>query len=133
SDDIELKPGQTWCVITSAQEGVTHVTAYAPGIYDWEKHKVFATKFWVDAEPIFPPPAVNPVGQPHQFTTQLVRVSDRSPAAGYRVRYRILDGPPAVLDPGGATQVEVVSGEDGNATAILRQVQPVPGINRIQI
>lgn len=133
SDDIHLKAGQTWCVITSAEEGVTHVTAYAPEIYDWEKHKVFATKYWVDAEAIFPPPAVNPAGQPHRFTTQIVRVSDRSPAAGYRVRYRILDGPPAVLEPGGATQVEVVSGDDGMATAILRQLEPVPGINRIQI
>lgn len=133
SDDIHLKPGQTWCVITSAEEGDTHVTCYAPGIYNWEKHKIFAVKHWVDAEACFPPPAVNPVGQPHPLTTRVTRHSDRTGARGYRVRYRIIDGPPAVLEPGGAAQVEVVSDMNGNAGVILRQLQPIPGINRISI
>lgn len=133
NDDIELKAGQTWCVITSPEEGDTFVTCHAPGIYDWEKHKVFAVKHWVDAEPCFPPPAINPTGQPHPLVTRLVRKSDRSPATGYRVRYRIVDGPPAVLDPGGAQQLEVVSDTAGNASVTLRQLQPLPGINRISI
>lgn len=133
SDDIQLKPGQTWCVITSAEEGETQVTCYAPGIYDWEKHKVFAVKHWVDAKACFPPCAVNATGQPHPMVTRVTRPSDGSPAAGYRVRYRIVDGPPAVLDPGGAQQLEVVSDQLGNASVTLRQLQPIPGINRVSI
>ena len=50
NDDFVIRPGQTWCVITSAVEGDTQITVYAPEIYDWDHHKVFATKHWVDAE-----------------------------------------------------------------------------------
>ena len=133
SDDIQLKAGQSWCVITSPEEGTTHVTCYAPGIYDWEKHKVFAVKHWVNVVPVFPQSAVNPAGQPHRMTTQLLRGTDRSPAAGYHVRYRVLDGPPAVFDPGGAMVSQVVSDTLGNATVVLRQLQPAPGVNRIAV
>ena len=50
SDDIHLKPGQTWCVVTSPVKGDTHVVVYAPAIYDWDKHKIFVVKHWLDAE-----------------------------------------------------------------------------------
>lgn len=133
NDDIHLKPGQTWCVITSPEEGDTFVTVNAPGIHNWDKHKVFAITHWIDAQPFFPPPAVNPAGQPHTLTTKIIRSSDRSPASGVRVRYRLLDGPPAVFEPGGAPQVEIFSDPQGNASAILKQVQPVPGVNRILV
>src|SRR5262249_13659888 len=49
NDDFTVRPGQTWCVITSAVEGDTHITAYAPGIHSWERGRVFATCKWVDA------------------------------------------------------------------------------------
>lgn len=133
SDDIQLRPGQTYCVIYSPVEGETHVTCYAPGIYDWQKHKVTVTKIWVDAQPIFPPPAINRAGEPHTLTTRVVRTSDGSGASGYKVRYRLLDGPPAAFDPGGAPGVEVVTDPNGNGSVVLRQLQPTPGVNRIQI
>ena len=133
SDDIHLKPGQSWCVITSPVAGDTHVTCYAPGIHNWEKHKVFAVKHWVDAVPCFPPSSVNHTGQPHSFTTRLTRGSDGTPAAGYPVRYRILSGPPAVLLPGSAQQVVVLSDPNGAATVELRQTQAIPGINVLAI
>ena len=56
-DDFVIRPGQTWCVITSAVEGDTHITAYAPGIANWDRGKVFVTCRWVDANWEFPPPA----------------------------------------------------------------------------
>jgi uncharacterized repeat protein (TIGR01451 family) len=46
SDDVKLAPGQTWCVITSPVEGDTRVIVYAPGIYNWDNHKVFVVKYW---------------------------------------------------------------------------------------
>lgn len=133
SDDVHLKPGQTWCVITSAEEGETQVTCYAPGIQDWEKHKVFAVKHWIDAVACLPPPAVNAAGQPHTFTTRVTRSSDRTPVAGYRVRYRLLDGPAAVFEPGGMPQVEVASDSMGNASVVMRQLSPVMGVNRVAV
>jgi len=56
-DDFVIRPGQTWCVISSAREGDTHLTAYAPGIHEWDKGRVVATCRWVDANWTLPPPA----------------------------------------------------------------------------
>ena len=82
TDDFMIRPGQTWCVITSAVEGDTHVTVYAPEIHDWDHHKVFVTKHWVDAEWRLPPPAINRAGTEHVFTTQIFRHTDRGGEGG---------------------------------------------------
>src|SRR5713101_5753882 len=99
NDDFVIRPGQTWCVISSGVEGDTHVTVYCPEINDWDRHKVFVTKHWVDAEWTMPPPAVNRVGTEHTFTTNIFKHTDHQPLANYRVRYRIMDGPAAVFLP----------------------------------
>src|SRR5262245_29126305 len=96
SDDIDLTVGQTWCTITSPIEGSTYITAYAPGIYDWSKHKVFAVKHWYDVKVDCPPPATNPIGSTHEFRTRVAKYSDDSPLSGYSVTYKIVDGPDAV-------------------------------------
>ena len=95
ADDFVIRPGQTWCVISSAVEGDTHITAYAPGIANWDKGKVFVTCRWVDANWEFPPPASARAGSEYVFTTKIFRHTDQQPLAKYRVRYKILDGPAA--------------------------------------
>lgn len=133
NDDFVIHPGQTWCIITSALEGDSHVIAYAPEIANRDKHKVFVVKHWVDAEWVFPKPAVNRFGTSHVFTTKVYRHSDGQPLAGYRARYKILDGPPAVFLPG-RTQVEdAVTGLDGAANVTIAQVAAAAGVNRIGI
>ena len=133
NDDFVIRPGQTWCVISSAIEGDTHVTVYAPEIANWDAHKVFVTKHWVDAEWVLPGPAVNRAGIEHPITTHVFRHTDRQPLANYRVRYRILDGPPAVFLPNRTQEAVVISDLSGNATATLVQVAPQPGVNRIGV
>lgn len=133
SDDFMIRPGQAWCVITSAVEGDTHVTVYAPEIHDWDHHKVFVTKHWVDAEWQLPPPAVNRAGTEHVFNTRVFRHTDHEPLANYRVRYRILDGPPASFLPGHSQEVVVLTDLAGNANITMAQVAPVMGVNRIGI
>jgi uncharacterized repeat protein (TIGR01451 family) len=133
NDDFVIRPGQTWCVISSAVEGDTHVTAYAPEISNWDNHKVFVTKHWVDAEWVLAPPSVNHAGTEHVLTSTIHRHTDRQPLANYRVRYRILDGPPAVFLPNRTQEAVVVSDLSGNAKASLVQVAPQPGVNRIGI
>ena len=100
NDDFVIRPGQTWCVISSAVEGDTHVTVYAPEIHNWDKHKVFVTKHWVDAE--WTSAAARDQPRRHA-STRSRRSVFRPPIASrwpdYRVRYRILDGPPAVFLP----------------------------------
>ncbi len=133
NDDFVIQPGQTWCVITSAVEGDTHVIAYSPGVPNWDRHKVFATKHWVDAEWVFPKSAVNRFGTTHVFTTKVYRHSDGQPLAGYRVRYKILDGPPAVFLPGRTQTEDTITGLEGAANVTIAQVAPAAGVNRIGI
>jgi uncharacterized repeat protein (TIGR01451 family) len=133
NDDFVIRPGQTWCVISSAVEGDTHVTVYAPEIANWEKHKVFVTCHWVDAGWVLPPPAVNRAGTEHVINTNVYRHTDRQPLANYRVRYRVLDGPPAIFLPNRTQETVVVSDLSGNASASLVQTTPQPGINRIGV
>lgn len=132
-DDFVIRPGQTWCVVSSAVEGDTHITAYAPGIANWEKGKVFVTCRWVDANWEFPPPAAARSGAEHVFTTKVFRHTDRQPLAKYRVRYKILDGPPAILKPSGTSEYTAVSDLEGHAQVAIAQIAPAFGTNRIGI
>jgi uncharacterized repeat protein (TIGR01451 family) len=133
TDDFTIRPGQTWCVISSPVEGDTHITAYAPEIYNWDKNKVTVTTHWINAGWTIPPPAANRTGTPHNLTTNVYRFTDHQPAANYRVRYTILDGPPAAFMPGQQRVAEAVTDLQGNATVTLVQTQPATGINRISI
>lgn len=133
SDDISLTKGQTWCVITSPIEGTTYITAYAPGIYDWNKHKAFAVKKWMDVRWECPPPATNPVGTTHTLNTKVTKFSDGTPLAGYIVTYKLLDGPAGVLSPGDGAMAQVRTDAQGVASVTLRQTTPAEGTNNISV
>lgn len=132
SNDIALTEGQSWCVITSPIEGTSNITVYAPGIYDWSRHKVFVRKHWYDVQWECPPPATNPVGTTHELVTHVSRYSDGTPLEGYQVTYTILDGPAASFAQGGTT-ASVMTGPDGYARVTLQQSQPVEGTNNIEV
>src|SRR5262245_27855317 len=93
-DDFVVRPGQTWCVVPGqrwsvvgpAVEADTYVTAYAPGMADWEKGRVVVTCRWVDAAWKFPDPAVAQAGTEHVLTTRVLRHSTQEPLPNYRVR-----------------------------------------------
>ncbi len=131
-DDIVLGEGQTWCVITSPVEGTSHVIAYAPGIYNWDKHKVFAKKHWFDVAWRFPAPATNPVCTPHEMITQVARHSDGAALGGYEVTYRLVGGPPAVFC-NGQQAVCVRTDAQGLGRVVLQQTAPAEGVNEIEI
>jgi uncharacterized repeat protein (TIGR01451 family) len=133
NDDFVVRPGQSWCVISSAVEGDTYVTVYAPGIFNWDTHKIFVTKHWIDAEWVVPPPAVNRIGTEHVLVTNVFRHTDRQPLANYRVRYRVIDGPPAVFLPNRTPEFVATSDLSGNATATMVQALPQAGVNRISV
>ncbi len=133
SDDITLQRGQTWIVITSPVEGTTHLIAYAPGIYDWSKHKVFAEKHWYDVKWDFPPAATNRVGTPHKLVTKVAKYSDGKPLAGYEVTYTLVDGPAGSFAPGGRKVAKVLTDKNGLGTVTLNQARPAEGVNNIKI
>jgi uncharacterized repeat protein (TIGR01451 family) len=120
-------------VITSPIEGDTHITAYAPGIYDWDKRVMHTTVRWVDVNWEFPPRGLAKFGTEHVFTTRVSRFTDRRPLQGYEVRYKILDGPPAFFLPNRQTELIVKSNADGEAPARIVQVAPAGGVNRISV
>ncbi|MBI5864643.1 MAG: DUF11 domain-containing protein [Planctomycetes bacterium] len=133
ADDISLTEGQTWCVITSPIEGTTNITAYAPGIYDWSKHKAFAIKHWYDVHWEWPPAATNPIGTSHEFVTKITKYSDGTPLAGYIVTYKLADGPAGTFEPGGGNTATVTTDAAGLAKITLRQAAPAEGTNNVDI
>ena len=134
NDDVPNLRGQAWVTLSSPVEGTSHVAAVAPSVYSWDARKQTSTVYWVDAQWTFPPPAINPAGTRHTFTTTLVRHSNKCPLAGYRVRYEIAPGGPAAgFVPNGAQVVEVTTNTLGQAPVEIFQQQPAPGCNTINI
>lgn len=136
-DDFTIGPGQTWCLVTSVVEGVTTVTAHCPTIKDAERNHIDAKITWVEGDLRFPRPVTTRAGGDYTLNTTLLAPPDR--IAGYRVRYRIVDGPAAALtaDRGGeitsVTEAVALIGEDGSGRARISQPLPAAGTNRIAI
>lgn len=133
SDDICVLRGQTWVTVAAATEGTSYVTAFAPGVTAWNLHKQTAVIHWIDAQWRFPPPAINPAGTTHVFTTTVTRHTDQSPHAGWIVRYEIVGGPPAGFAPDGAQAIEIATDDAGQASAEIFQKQAAGGTNQIKI
>lgn len=133
SDDVQLSAGQTYCVITSANEGSSQMIAYAPAIDNWDYHKAFATKHWADITWEWPADAVNRVGTPHRIPLRLMRYSDGTPLSGYNVNYKIVSGPAGSLTPGNGSTASVKTDADGVATVTLNQSAPTEGTNEVEI
>jgi uncharacterized repeat protein (TIGR01451 family) len=135
TDDIEIKAGQTWCVIESAVEGETHVTASAPDIKDAVGNHVTITHRWLDAGWNLQPSISGPYGTMQSLNTTVFRQNDRKQGlAGYRVRYRILDGPPAVFVPNQTPEQLVTTDPNGlGAVRIAQSANGGVGRNRVAV
>jgi uncharacterized repeat protein (TIGR01451 family) len=135
SDEFTIGPGQTWCVLTSAVEGETTVTAHAPGITDRDNARAYARVNWGDDRPRFPPPVTARAGTEHTLDTRIKGSGD----SDYRIRYRIIDGPPAALASARGGPVDSVTeavapvSSDGMARVQISQPAPAAGTNRIAI
>jgi uncharacterized repeat protein (TIGR01451 family) len=144
--DFTIGPGQTWCVVTSAVEGETTVTAYAPAIFDWNKNRAYARITWSETgaelpAPTlrgsfeFPRPITAKAGGEYTLGTKVAK----GDGAEYRIRYSIIDGPPAALNSTRGTPVDSVTeavttfGADGQAKVSISQPAAVAGTNRIAI
>ena len=118
-------------MITSPIEGTTHVVAYAPGIFNWDKHKVFVEKHWNDATWEWPKDAINAVGTPHDLAVKVMRYSDKMPIEGAIVNFTIASGPAAMFTPSKKQTVSVKTDAAGMAKVRLEQAKPVEGKNVI--
>lgn len=132
-DDLTIGSGRSWISVTSVNEGTSLVTAFAPGVASWNLRRSSATIHWVDAQWVFPPPSINPVGSQHVFTTAITRTSDGSPIEQWHVRYEILGGPPAGFAPDGIQVLIVPTDPLGQASVEIMQTEPQAGTSRIGI
>lgn len=131
-ETITILPGQTWCVLASDREGDAKLTAHCPEIANASAREVFVTRRWADVAWVPPPVATARIGDQPVLMTQVLRASDRQSAANYRVRYRIIDGPPALLMPNRAQEVEIAA-VNGQSRVTLVQPAPRAGRNRITL
>ncbi len=132
-ENVYVLRGQGWISLTSPVEGTSHVTVVAPEVYRWDARLKSAMVHWVDAQWRFPPPAINPAGTRHVFTTTVLRQSNQTPCEHWLVRYEIVDGPPAGFMPDGAAAIEVPTDAAGQASAEIFQKEPSHGTNKVCI
>jgi Domain of unknown function DUF11 len=114
ADDVQILRGDAWVTVTSAAEGVSHVTAYTPAIQDWNLRRAIATIYWIDAQWSLPPSTAVPAGRPHVLTATVLRRTNGAPLAGWLVRYEAASG--ALLGYGGGNVVEVPTDAAGRAS-----------------
>jgi hypothetical protein len=150
ADDVSICPGQTFCVISSAVPGETVVTAYAPGVFNWERGRVVTRVIWGEGRFKFPDPGVARSGGEYVLTTTINKLEQDGPGPlpNYRVRYRIIDAsdaPTAVLvsragegttgtqSGVNAKEVEAAVGTDGTAAVRLMQRDARPGHTRVAV
>lgn len=133
NDDIAVQKGQTWVTLTSASEGVSHVSAVATEADNWEQRRQSATIQWVDAQWLLPSPTVVRAGQAQVLSTTINRNSVRSPVRGWLVRYEIISGPSAGFGPERAQAVEVTTDANGKASVSLQPLGGEPGVTQVKI
>ncbi len=131
-DDVPIVAGQTWVSVTSAVEGTTVVTAFAPRVRDWTQRTQTARIHWIDAQWTLPPPAIVAAGGRHTLVTTVTRQSDQSPCVNWIVRYEIISGPRAQLAPGGQV-VEVSTDSSGRAAAEIFEMETTAGTTCVSI
>jgi len=133
NDDVIVRPGQAWVSVTSPVEGTTAINVYVPCVHSWDRRVQTVFIHWVDAQWTLPPPAIVPAGSRHQLATSVTRLRDRSPCAGWKVRYEIIGGISALFAPNGTTSVEVPVDSTGRATAEIYQAQPLGGSTQVAV
>lgn len=131
--EVTIFPGQTYCVISSAIEGTSAMTAYCPAISDPNRHKAFVNRHWLDARWQFPTATVCPAGARPTLTTQITRPSDGQPLTAYRVRYRVLDNNDVALLPGQGPEAIVPVDPSGRAIVAAGQLAAGTGPRRVAI
>ena len=125
--------GQSWCVVTSAEEGETHVTVHAPDVGDRNGNRVVVTQHWADADWAPPQPCSGTRGRSNSSApaSSAVPTGSRSPAT--QVRYRVLDGPPALFQPSQTGDAVVAANGTGVAPVVVSQPAPLLGRTRIGV
>ncbi|HKB04187.1 MAG TPA: hypothetical protein VKD90_18330, partial [Gemmataceae bacterium] len=132
--EFTIRPGQSWCVVTSPTEGETTVSVHAAGT---DGPRARSTVRWGGDGAQFPKMVTARAGGDYTLSIKVPMGSDTP--ASFRVRYRILDGPAAALTlPDGrpaesVTEATTSPAPDGSSTIRISQPVAAAGTNRIAI
>ncbi len=132
-EDFKIVPGESWCIVQSAAEGDTNVTAYAPDVANHDNNTATINLRWVDAEWTFPEVGVCRAGGPVVLTTNVYRHTDHQPLSGYKVRYRYVDGPGVLLGNRQPSEEVITTDLSGFAGVSVAQPLPVQGRTRLNV
>jgi len=145
-DDVELCPGQTFCVVSSAVPGETTITAYAPGVFNWEKGRVVTKLVWGEGRFSFPAPTAVRFGGEATLSTSLTAIEQNGAnPPNFKVRYKLLDGDSVAAEFRGAggsgtslSQVGISAKEaetilDASGSATVKLVQPNPQVGKSRV
>lgn len=133
SDDVQVRPGEAWITVTSASEGVSYVTATAPGSNNWDARRNTATVYWVDAQWRVPPALALQPGQTGTLTTTVTRQSDGAPVQGWLVRYEVLRGDTARLGYESGQVSEATTDAGGRASIQVSPTDDQPGSAQVKV
>ncbi len=129
NDDVQINRGESWVTLTSATEGTSIVTAYAPAYSEF--NQASAAIYWIDAQWIFPASTVVEAGRPHTLTTSVMRRTDGAPLAGWVVRYTVAGG--ASLGYEGGRSVDVPTDATGRASVEVSPMEAGGGTTNVGI
>lgn len=120
-DDVHVKKGQAWVVVSSPSEGTSFVTCLAPEAEIWDRRRKTAKINWIDAKWQFPAKAVASASSQHDLTTVVTRATSNEPVEGWIVQYEILPGSiPTEFFPTRGTKVETRTDANGVASVPIR-------------
>ena len=134
ADDVSLGKGQSWVSVTSPTEGASFVSVVAPSEENWDRRRQTATVYWVDAQWLFPSPAISRLDdrRPVDLNTVVTRTGVGGPIQGWIVRYDVLSGPTATFVENGLTSIEATTDVQGQARAQLNP-SGQPGITQVGV
>jgi uncharacterized repeat protein (TIGR01451 family) len=127
-DDVPIFRGESWVTVTSAIEGTSIVTAFAPA-YD-AFNQGTSTIYWVDAQWVFPQPAIVEPGRSHTLTTTLMRRTDGAPLGGWTVRYDVSSGS---LGYEGGNTLETTTDAAGRASVEVSPKDAGGGVTNVGV
>ncbi|MCA9212608.1 MAG: hypothetical protein KDB27_06070 [Planctomycetales bacterium] len=132
SDDVFVLNGQGWIGLTSAQEGTSYVTLFAPNLEATTGRQTNSVVHWVDGQWTLPPSVAAQNAGPQTLTTTVRRKLTDYPIAGWIVRYEVVGGAPALLD-GQPGPREVVTDSMGNASVQITPDGAQSGTTQVQV
>jgi hypothetical protein len=112
-----------------------------PAIANWDAGQRSAVLHWSNTACNFPATAVSRAGTESVLTTTVGKLDGTTPLVGQRVRYRLLDGPAALLLPtpahaaslSGGQELTVPTDAQGQAGVRIVQATPQAGVSRIAV